>query len=576
MGIKDFFQEKLDIVKENNAKRKFMHKYKAKLEALGFTQELIETLMDRKDDAEERKLLAIAEQSTSKDEFAQRITNRLKSQRTNIYTGSLLIGNLTGLYPFVDFFYQDISKVLSSDPQKPTLFTPENKDLLQILREHFPEYIINNNERKNTFARTIKEGENVFRDLSTDTSAEELLEDFDKILSGQSVENDALKRRKIMDYILNVLGTYTREDITERFDFILYDIDAYDSENLDKRRQRYLEQAGLTDNQRDRIKDLRLLIKRLQSIGTESAGVLIERIQTIQNDLPGNIEELDDIYLDYEQLYREDMVNRLYVPQADFTIIEDFRDVKPQLVHQFIRSMDQFRSTQIEDLKKKIIAERVDQNVSAELTPEEQERLDKMLHGLEAELDPYKANYSIENPNMVYSDQMGFSYYKSDTSNQISASVLTLKNFLHTSQNMILGVGFNRESLEPSAIALSSNEYQTTNKGVNNIEVRGGEEFFDTSAPISELTQARKTEVVMHRRGEDFDTKAGYILVLIDSSKEDNARAVLKKAQEAGRAEGLKVVVLDTYKITNSYEQAKQAARDKKRKEESIPQEPEI
>ena len=440
---------------------------------------------------------------------------------------------------------------------------------MQILRAHFPEYIVNNNERKNTFARTIKSENNTFRDLSSDTSAEELIEDFDKILSGQPVENGNLKKRKIAEYLLNVLGTYTREDITERFGFILYDIDSHDSEDLDKRRQRYIEQAGLSNNQRDRIKDLRLLIKRLQSIGNDSARSLIERIQTIQNDLPGNIEELDDIYLDYEQLFREDLVNRLYLPKSDFTIIEDFRDVKPQLVHQFIRSMDQFRNTQIEELKKKIIAERADQNNSEELTPEEKERLKKMLQGLEAEFDPYKVNYSVQNPNMVYSDQLGFTFYKSDTSNQISASVLTLKNFLHISRNVILGIGFNRESLEPSAIAISSNQYQTTNKGVNNIEVHGGEDFFDTSAPIGELITAGRTEVVMHRRGEDFDTKAGYILVLIDSSKEENAKAVLEMAREIGKEEGLKVVALDTYKITNSYEQARQVAVDKKTKDES-------
>ena len=52
---------------------------------------------------------------------------------------------------------------------------------------------------------------------------------------------------------------------------------------------------------------------------------------------------------------------------------------------------------------------------------------------------------------------------------------------------MILGVGFNQESLHPDAIAISSNVYQTTNKGVNNIEIGAEEEFSSTSAPCSQI-----------------------------------------------------------------------------------------
>ena len=120
MGIKKYVLEKMDTIRENYSKRQFMRRYKAKLEALGFTQELIEDLMERKNDAEEKQLLDIAEQSASKDEFAQMIAKRLKTQRTNIYASGLLVGNLTGTYPFLDYFYQDIRKVLSSDPQHPT------------------------------------------------------------------------------------------------------------------------------------------------------------------------------------------------------------------------------------------------------------------------------------------------------------------------------------------------------------------------------------------------------------------------------------------------------------------------
>ncbi len=559
MGLKDLFK----TLKEKGERAQFKIKYENKLKSLGFDDELFQVLIERRDDEEVQAIAELALNATNKETFRQALNDRIRNQRYNVYAGSLLIGNLTGNYHFMDFYTTDVQKNLTAVAQNSSPFTSENADLLQVLREHFPEYVINNNARKNNFAKMVSFGKESVRDLSADVDEEQLLGEYDRVLSGRDKGDNVFKRKNVMDYVLTVIGNYTREDIMERFDFVLYDMEHEKSGNLDERRSNYLQQVGLSPAQRDKIAGVGFLSQRLEHIGDEQARELLDRIKNIQGQYANQIDELEDIYLDYEIMFRQRMVDRLFVPDEDVTVIKDYKDVRPQLIHSFIRSMEKFRGSLTEDLKKKIIAERQNGSDSNELTSEEQERFNKMLAGLEAQINPYIINQTASATNMVYSDQYGFSYYKSDTSNQISGSILTLEDFLHTNQNRILGVGFNSETLSPEAIAISSNQYKTTNKGVYNIEDTEGNEFEQTSAPLQELEGVAKTEVVMHRRGEDYDTKASYLFAIVNSTfDKEAAEQVKEQAIEIGQKEGLKVVIYDTGEIQKSYEQDKNHQRE--------------
>ena len=88
------------------------------------------------------------------------------------------------------------------------------------------------------------------------------------------------------------------------------------------------------------------------------------------------------------------------------------------------------------------------------------------------------------------------------------------------------------------------------------------------SAPFSELLNARgESEIVMHRRGLDFDTKASYIFARIDSSNSKQTNKIMEQIEHVRENEGLKVVVYDVYKIRESLEKSKQEQCIHKEKE---------
>ncbi len=290
----------------------------------------------------------------------------------------------------------------------------------------------------------------------------------------------------------------------------------------------------------------------------EEAEQLLQRISRIENSLAQNISELEDVYSDYELLYREDLVSKLYVPEEEITIIEDYRDMKPQLIHQFIRNTEKFRAAEIKKAKDRIISERTSGDKSEELTTEERERLDKLTARIDAELDQYKINYSTSDLKSIYSDSSGFDSYHSNTSNQVSASLFDGEEFLKSSRIGIIGVGFNAETLIPEAIAISSNSYKTTNKGIYNIEYDEENEFAEMSTPFSELKDSQgKSEIVMYRNGMEFDTKASYVFATIDSSDLEQTSDIMKQLERVKNEEGLKVVVYDLCKIRESLSKRK-------------------
>ena len=297
----------------------------------------------------------------------------------------------------------------------------------------------------------------------------------------------------------------------------------------------------------------------MQEISGKESKQLLSRLNAIENNLDENISELEDIYGDYEVLYRQDLIDNLYVPKEDITIIKNYKDIKPQLIHQFIRNPEKYRTMEIEKIKEKIISERTNGNDSKGLTEDEQIRFKRLVNQVDANLDQYKVNYTTDLRGTSYTDSLGFDSYHSNTSNQISASLFDGKDLINPSSVGIIGIGFNKETLTSEAIAISSNSYKTTNRGLNNLEYNEKNEFLEMSSPFSELLKAKgQSEIVMHRRGMNFDTKASYIFAKIDSSNSKQTNEIMKQIEQIREKEGLKVVIYDVSKIRESLEQSKQ------------------
>lgn len=528
--------------------------YGRKFKKLNIDKTFSDLLIDRSEDSNEKEIFNIIRKSKNQKEFSNNIKKYLKSKERSVYASVLLLGNLTGKYVFNGFYYDSIKR-LNIDA-----FSKENQDLLQDLKSHLPEYIMDNNIRKNTFAERIKlEKSAVRRDLSKDINESELIKDFERILNGEETDDNYLKPQVIAEYLMKTIGIYSREDIKNNFEFVLYDINNSDIDTLENRRKKYFLHTSLSNNQLKKIDELGVLKQRLQEISGKEAKQLLLRLNVIENSLDENISELEDIYMDYEVLYRQELIDNLYVPEKEVTIIENYEDLRPQLIHQFIRDPEKFKSMEIEKIKEKIISERTNGNDSKELTDDEQTRLNRLMNQIDANLDQYKVNYTTDGRGTIYTDSSGLDSYYSDTSNQISASVFEGKEFIRTSHVGIIGIGFNKETLSAEAIAVSSGGYKTTNKGLNNIEYDEENEFREMSSPFSELIKSGgNSEVVMHRRGMNFDTKASYIFATIDSSDLKQANEIMRQIEELRKKEGLKAVIYDVYKIRESLEKNKQ------------------
>lgn len=525
-------------------------KYIFKTKKFDMNNSFLDFIIEREDSEEFQKILKLIDKSKNKQDLSNNIQDNLKYN--GFYKCSLLLGNYLGFYDSSFFGCNHID----IKPEFISNFNNSNFDkTYEILKNYFFEYVINNNKYKNCFLST----DIIKYDFTKELNKEDIDSFFESIIKKRELDdnNYSYNRMKVLyDYIIKILGNYSIDDIINNFDFIKKDLNNDNNKSLTERKQEFEENKNLSDIEIKHIKDVDMLEKRLKTISNESSKSLLDRLNKIKDNLNENIEELNDIYLEYELLLREDIVDKLYVPQSEITIVDNYNDLRPQLIHILRRDPNKFRSSLEEKVKDSIIKERDNKDSSEELTKEEELEFNKRINLIEAELDPTQVNYSFE-PMGHYTDSSGFRAYKSDTSNQIAASIYSEKYFLKSLSTGLIGIGFNKEGLTPEAIALSSPSYLTTNMGLNNIEYDENKEFDRMSAPYEELKENDgNSEIVMFRRNMEYDTKASYIFCTIDSSNEKRSKEMIEKCKELSKSSKLKIVVYDLYKIRKSYEES--------------------
>ena len=542
---------KIDDIKENINKKLLIIKYQNKCKKLDISKDMLTFLVERINMKEVKEILNIIDKSKNKTDFKNNIVEYCKNTQYIFISYLFLFGNVTNNYRLFT------NSITSDTDRKYNYDNFNNKDFtnsLQILRDNFYEYLLMDNKLKNSFL-IDKDGS---YNYTLDLDKELCLKIFDDTIQGNITDNNKLSLcySIVMKYINNIVGIYGTEMIENNFDFIKYDLSNKKDLPLEERMNKYLERKNLTDSQKKKIDNINILKNKLKSINNTKSKELLDRLENI--DLEKNIEELEDIYFEYENLFREDIISHLYVPSGDYTLVEDYRDLRPQLIHMFIRTPEKFRNDIENRIIEDIIKNREDKNnTNEELTAEEKEEFNKRMGLANAMLNPAIVNHSYDNSDFFYSDKNGFNYYHSDTSNQISASIYSEEYYLKCpTRSFMMGIGFNSNGLSPWSIAVSSPEYLTTNKSLTNLEYDTSREFEIMNASYTELTKNDgKSEVVLFRKGMDFETKASYVFITIDSSNKAKSEEIINKARELAESANLKLVVYDLYKINKSYEE---------------------
>lgn len=542
---------KIDDIKENINKKLLIIKYQNKCKKLDISKDMLTFLVERINMKEVKEILNIIDKSKNKTDFKNNIVEYCKNTKYIFISYLFLFGNVTNNYRL---FTNSITSVTDRKYNYDNFNNKDFTNSLQILRDNFYEYLLMNNELKNSFL-IDKDGS---YNYTIDLDKELCLKIFDDTIQGNITDNNKLSLcySIVMKYINNIVGIYGTEIIENNFDFIKYDLSNKKDLSLEERMNKYLERKNLTDSQKEKIDNINILKNKLKSINNTKSKELIDRLENI--DLEKNIEELEDIYFEYENLFREDIISHLYVPSRDYTLVEDYRDLRPQLIHMFIRTPEKFRNDIENRIIEDIIKNREDKkNTNEELTAEEKEEFNKRMGLANAMLNPAIVNHSYDNSEFVYSDKNGLNYYHSDTSNQISASIYSEEYYLKCpTRSFMMGIGFNSNGLSPNGIAVSSPEYLTTNKSLTNLEYDTSREFETMNASYTELTKNDgKSEVVLFRKGMDFETKASYVFITIDSSNKEKSEKMIKEARELAESADLKLVVYDLYKINKSYEE---------------------
>ena len=522
-------------------------KYLSKCKKFLISKDLLKVLIERNNLQETKDIFKFIQKSSHQEEFNRYITEYCIKNKKSYIATYFLLGIIIGKYDFYD-----LSRV-SIDEFNFNHFNNKNyQDVLKILREHWIEYIYHDNKIKNQFL-VNQAGE---YDYNLELDVEKCLTLYDDVIKGNLHEDTKMPYYLVRNYIVQAIGIYGSDVIKNNFEFILYDLQFKDKSNsLEERKEKYLAFSHLSNNKVEKLHNLGKLKEKLKKLNTNQSIELLKELEKM-DDKNFNISKIEEIYSEYEILFREDIISHLFNPTKEVTIVDNFRDLKPQLLHIFIRNPEKFRNNLEEKLIEDIKKERKNQSsISKELTKEEQEEFIKRKQLLDVMLNPTQVNYSYDGKSNYYSDKNGWTSYHSDTNNQISTTLYSKDYYLEHFIPWTMGIGFNQEGLNPEAIVLSSKNYLTTNKGLNHLEYCQKNEFDLMSSNYYELIENDgKSEVVLFRRNIDYDTKASYIFLTIDTSNLTKCEEVIKDARELASKSKMKLVIYDLKKIVSSYE----------------------
>ena len=301
---------------------------------------------------------------------------------------------------------------------------------------------------------------------------------------------------------------------------------------------------GLLKNRLSNLPQTEENLKRIKKVD----GILSMPFDSIVANGEMVAKELEDIFLDYEIENRNDIIENVYNPEnQDEIVITDLSQLGTGAMLHFFDINQNFSKFEnyVEDLEEKRSKE-----LGKEFHFSEKEDL---LRQYEIKENHFVTDKSLDidviGQVSVFDDR-----YVTNTSNQLSAMILTPKEILRNSRTRgVLALGFSKKTLSPELIATTSNENIHSNKGIDYVESYN--EFRDFSASYQELTSGssmENTEVVMFRNSFQSSLKPSYVMYIAQNNlEEEMEKQNINFIKNEMEKVGLKVplVIFDRYSI---------------------------
>lgn len=377
------------------------------------------------------------------------------------------------------------------------------------------------------------------------------------------------------EVLVPFMTLYSPEDLEKRRDLIEFEIKSGYFEkyykNLEKgiplpsleEREKVLNtEKNLTPSQIKLFNEAHILQNKISLLKNEKAketllGVLETSIKS------KDYAKLEKVHEYYQKTYKEEIVRALYSPKEQgLTVLEDYDDLKTIMIHSFFRNPESILERYEKQLRTEITSARKTDKDNPNLSPLEQKIFDGKMKKAREQLANQVVTDKTFNLDSIYSDASNIHQYKSNTSNQLSVSVVSPEYILRCGSS--IGIGFDQKGVASENILVSSPIYLTTNKGVNNIELPGSKLEF-ASATLSEMEQASTNEIVLARNGENFSTKPSYIFVSIAGKSPEKDKELLERGKKLAKENNLPLVIINIPKLVQSYnekqEQDKKLAR---------------
>ena len=316
-----------------------------------------------------------------------------------------------------------------------------------------------------------------------------------------------------------------------------------------------------------RYQNLSLLKSRFSSLSSKYENQ-INTIDQILNLNPSELvahaqeisKSMDSIFTDYEVANREDIINNVYTPPDQETVVISDISKMPSgaMLHFFNPNQKLYTfNDYIQNLEEK-----------------RSQELGRDFHFSNEEKEKLKSSYEVSQNHYIPSQSLninGFgqvgtfdTQYVTNTSNQQSAMIVTAKDIAReygTRGNVALG--FSRRTLTPDLIATISDQNIHSNKGIDYVE--SNNQFQDFSASYADLTtkrDIRNNEIVLFRNTFESSLKPSYVLYI----SRYNLNSVAEKEEIANIREQMKKSGLNVPLVIFDKERINQQLRDQNSK----------
>lgn len=527
----------------------------------GITKDFIEFLLSQN----LNEVIKILSESKSTSDFSQRLKQNYQSLSTKYGAifECLITGDIYGLFD-ADLNLVPLNKAemfIKNNHQKDEL-----QQVLNTYKKVFIDYINSHNSLKHELLKTEEISDTRVADYRKNFTEEDYNEICSILFKSYDI-NESYSRTYMSRFIIDLLSIYDKKTLLENFNLVSFELQyGYFDEycelilnkkslpSMEERLSRYNIEKDITVAERYHLTQIDLLEERIASLESPSKEEYLNKIKRIreEQDIRKKVTLLNECYEYYEKQYRRELVENIYAP-SNSKEITDFTELDSVLIHVFLRNPMKKLPSYEKELRSEIISKRgVLVTGEEELTPEEQQLYqEKIDYAINVLLNPVIASESLPTES-IYSDATGLRWYKSDTSNQISASIFSIDTLL--SLGNCIGIGFDKTTINPDNIIISSNIYQTTNMGVDNLEVEPNLAFKSFSSPLSELKKSKRTEIVMYRKNGEVKTEAAYVFAIIGGYNEEKDKATILEAKEYAEKNNKKFIVFNIKKIKQSYD----------------------